>query len=148
MIRRVGREASWNDLLRTSLLGTILPVIASLNVPDFYNARFTTAVPDLFLPFFKTFLFYVYCCYFYRVYVCELHVCLVLLEAKIRHKILWNWRCRWLWAEIWVLEIELGSSGRVTSDLHHWGSLKPQLLVFCFETRFHSVAVASLELVE
>lgn len=30
------------------------------------------------------------------------------------------WSCRWLWAIIWVLGIEPGSPGRVTSALNPW----------------------------
>ena len=32
----------------------------------------------------------------------------------------WNWRCRWLWATMWVLGIEPKSTGRATSALSHW----------------------------
>ena len=32
-------------------------------------------------------------------------VCLVPLEAR-RHWVLWDWRCKWLWTAMWVLETE------------------------------------------
>ena len=69
-------------------------------------------------------------CYFYCMHVRVPHVRLVLLEVKRRHKIPWNWRYRWLWAAIWVLGIEPGSSWRVTNDLYYWASLKPTGILF------------------
>ena len=36
------------------------------------------------------------------------------------HQISWNWSYRQVWAAIWVLGLEPGSSGRAASALNHW----------------------------
>lgn len=54
------------------------------------------------------------------VFVCIAHVCCVVpVEARRRHGILWN---RWYrgCSPVWVLRVQPRSSGRVVSVLKHW----------------------------
>lgn len=63
-------------------------------------------------------LFYVYgCCA--CMHTCAPHVCKA-YEAKMRHWIPWKWNCRLLWATMWVLGTEPGSSRRAASALACW----------------------------
>jgi len=52
--------------------------------------------------------------------LCAPRACLMSEEAKRGHSISWNWLTVQLWAIIWMLGIEPGSSARVTSVLHGW----------------------------
>lgn len=60
--------------------------------------------------FFNVFIlvFYVHECFAYQIRLCIMYG----PSAWWRHQNHWDWRFRWLWAAVWVLE--LGSSGRVT----------------------------------
>ena len=71
-----------------------------------------------------------------------LHSCLVPLVARRRHQIFWNRRYKLLWAAMWVIEIELPSSGRA-SALHCWAIYQPSSSWFNSpaENRHHSCQI-------
>lgn len=48
------------------------------------------------------------------VYMSALYACMTLHQKRIRS------RCRWLWATMWLLGLELRSSGRAACTLNHW----------------------------
>ena len=53
---------------------------------------------------------------------------------------------KWLWATMWLLGIELKTSGRAVNALNHW-AISPALFFFFFPRQgFLSVALAVLEL--
>lgn len=41
------------------------------------------------------------------------------IEAKKEHQIPWNWNHGWVRVTMWVLGLELASSGRAARALHH-----------------------------
>lgn len=53
-------------------------------------------------------------------YVC-VHECVYLIptEPRTGYWVFWDWSYRWLWIILWVLEIELQSSGREASALNY-----------------------------
>lgn len=68
--------------------------------------------------------------YFVCMSVCVPCACLEHMKARSKYKILWDRSYRHLCATMWVLEIEFGSFGRVSSDLNSWAiSLQPQSLL-------------------
>lgn len=74
------------------------------------------------------FYFFVYE-YFTWTYICALTVCLMLTEVKRWYQITWNWRCRSLWATIWVLGTSAWFSKRTTSEPNLWEIfLAPEIL--------------------
>lgn len=53
-------------------------------------------------------------------------VYLLSLEGRRKYQILWNWKHRWFWMTMWVVEIELQFSIRSPSTFSHWAvSLAP-----------------------
>lgn len=52
--------------------------------------------------------------------MCVYQVWAVPKEARSECLIIWDWDSRQLWATLWILGIELRSSGRSTSALKHW----------------------------
>ena len=62
---------------------------------------------------------YMYSCFAWT-YVCVPHECLVPTEVRRGLQIPWNWSYGWVWATVWVLKTESGSSARATSALNHW----------------------------
>lgn len=72
------------------------------------NFVFVVLVLDLFI------LFYSYECYWYG---CVYVPCAYLIPSEARggHQISLNWNYRWLWAAVWVLEIESKSCVRAFS---------------------------------
>lgn len=46
--------------------------------------------------------------------------CLVSMEARRRCWILWNWRYKWFWATMWVLQIEPQSFRKVVGSDNPW----------------------------
>jgi hypothetical protein len=61
--------------------------------------------------------------------MCVLHVYPVPAEGRGRHQLPWSWSYRWLWGVLWVLRIELRSSG-ILSAPNCW-AVSP-VLPFCF----------------
>lgn len=51
-------------------------------------------------------------------HVCD--ICLVPVKVRAGCQIPWNWSDRWLWATMWVLGIEPGSSTRKPSAFNLW----------------------------
>ena len=80
--------------------------------------------------------------------LCDPLMCLVPVEAKRRHLISWNWNYRQLWVTMWLLGIELRTSGRAVSALNCWAiSLAPALIslwLLGFERRTFGRAVSAL----
>lgn len=64
-------------------------------------------------------------------YICTTYI-LVTLEVRIRCWIPWNWSCWWLWATVWILETEPGSSVKVTVLLTAELSLAPRFYFSAF----------------
>lgn len=64
------------------------------------------------------FLFFVCGCLAY-IFVRVPCVCQVPTEVRRWSQTTWDWSYRWLWATIWVLGIEHGSSTRATSGLNY-----------------------------
>ena len=60
--------------------------------------------------------------YFAFPYVCTTCVCLVYTEIRWKYWIPWSWNCRLLWAAVWVLGTEQGSSAKATSVLTCWAA--------------------------
>lgn len=61
--------------------------------------------------------------------LCVHHMLAVPTEASRRHQPLWNWSYKQLWTTVWVLRIEAGSSGRVSSPLNHWATLPAPIYI-------------------
>jgi hypothetical protein len=71
------------------------------------------------------YLFFIYFLFIYLVYMSTLSLSSDTPEEGIRS------HYRWLWATMWVLGIEMRSSGRTVSALKHWAiSPAPQILIF------------------
>lgn len=72
-------------------------------------------------------------------YVHHMHI--AIQEARKGHMILWNCRYRWRWTSIWVLEVELWSSGRA-GRVELWLVSLPMPLsrpCFLFPARHHNL---------
>jgi hypothetical protein len=65
-------------------------------------------------------------------YMYVYHVCSVFVVVRIGYIGPFNWSYQWLWAVMWVLETEHGSSARIASTLNCWViSLAPIVLYIC-----------------
>lgn len=65
-------------------------------------------------------------------HVCELHGCLLPMEAKKVYQIPWKGNYRWLHTTIWVLGIGFGSSTRASASTTE-PSLQPHMTRFVIE---------------
>lgn len=90
--------------------------------------------------------------YWYRRAECDSKIYACLCTRRVPsapegrgHQIPRDWSCRWLWAAVWVLGLELRTSGRaarVISPEPCWGKegAKDQIqavtLIFCFKIKF------------
>ena len=76
---------------------------------------------------------------------CILCVCLLCMHVYLcatciqcrGHWSLWNWSYTQLWAAMWLLEIEPGSSRRVASALNHWAISPTPWDFFLFSFSFY-----------
>ena len=97
---------------------------------------------------FKISLFYVYeCSGFLFVSFCLLFVfeCSNWMDTCMPEEGIRS-RYRWLWATIWVLGIELRTSGRAASALNRWAISPAPLFLIFFKTGFLCVPLNVLEL--
>lgn len=92
---------------------------------------YKSAIPtthDCFFIYLLMYLFYVYWS-FACMFACVPHPCLLLTEVKRGHQIT-GIQIIQLGVALWVLEIELGSTGRAASGLNYWAISESWNVIF------------------